>query len=138
MLSLNRFNAVAGICAAVFASAVAYPLVVSSAYAQQTEVRMLVQSSPLAGFRYYEATKVWQDVRVGDALTLIRESENVHDSLAVRVEWRGYQLGYIPRADNRAVSFHMDRGGPVEARISKLRDHPNPRLRIEFEVLVRL
>lgn len=138
MLSLNRFKPVAGICAAVFASAVAYPLVVSNAYAQQSEVRMLVQSSPLAGFRYYEATKVWQDVRVGDALTLIREPQNIHDSLAVRVEWRGHQLGYIPRADNRAVSFHMDRGGPVEARISKLQDHPNPRQRIEFEVLVRL
>ena len=99
---------------------------------------MLVQSSPLAGFRYYDAKQVWDDMQVGDSLTLVREPHNAYDANAVRVEWRGHKLGYVPRTDNRAVSFHMDRGGAVEARISKLQEHRNPRQRIEFEVLVRL
>jgi hypothetical protein len=99
---------------------------------------MLVQSSPLAGFRYYDAKQVWDDMQVGDALTLVREPHNAYDANAVRVEWRTHKLGYIPRTDNRAVAFHMDRGGAVEARISKLQAHRNPRQRIEFEVLVRL
>ena len=108
------------------------------AFAQQTEVRMLVQGSPLAGFRYYDAKQVWDDMQVGDALALVREANNAYDSNAVRVEWRGHKLDYIPRTDNRAVAFHMDRGGAVEARISKLQPHRNPRQRIEFEVLVKL
>ena len=108
------------------------------ALAQHAEVRMLVQSSPLAGFRYYDARQVWDDMQVGDALTLAREPNNPYDANAVRVEWRGHKLGYVPRTDNRAVAYHMDRGGQVEARISKLQQHRNPRQRIEFEVLVRL
>ncbi|NBR29053.1 MAG: HIRAN protein [Betaproteobacteria bacterium] len=124
--------------AALLAAALSAPLPGSHAIAQQTEVRMLVQSSPLAGFRYYDAKQVWNEMKVGDALTLVREPHNAYDSNAVRVEWRGRQLGYVPRNENRAVSFHMDRGGAVEARISKLQEHRNPRQRIEFEVLVRL
>jgi hypothetical protein len=122
----------------VRAAALALLLAGAQALAQQAEVRMLVQSSPLAGFRYYDAKQVWDDMQVGDALTLVREPHNAYDSNAVRVEWRGRKLGYVPHNENRAVSFHMDRGGAVEARISKLQEHRNPRQRIEFEVLVRL
>lgn len=120
------------------AAVLALLLAGAPAIAQHSEVRMLVQSSPLAGFRYYDAKQVWDDMQVGDALTLVREPHNAYDSNAVRVEWRTHKLGYVPRTDNRAVAHHMDRGGQVEARISKLQPHRNPRQRIEFEVLVRL
>jgi hypothetical protein len=106
--------------------------------AQNSEVRMLVQSSPLAGFQYYQGKELWDEIRVGDALALVRESDNSHDSNAVRVEWRGHKLGYVPRRENRSVAQHIDRGGRVEARVSKLLVHRNPWQRIEFEVFVRL
>ena len=107
-------------------------------HAQNSEIRMLVQSSPLAGFQYYQGEQLWQEIRIGDPLTLAREPENTHDSYAVRVEWRGHKLGYVPQRENRAVAQHMDRGGNVEARVSKLRQHRNPWQRIEFEVFVKL
>ena len=122
----------------VHAAVLALLLAGAPAIAQHSEVRMLVQSSPLAGFRYYDAKQVWDDMQVGDVLTLVREPHNAYDGNAVRVEWRTHKLGYVPRTDNRAVAHHMDRGGQVEARISKLQPHRNPRQRIEFEVLVRL
>ena len=106
--------------------------------AQETEVRMLVQSSPLAGLRYYQGKELWDEMQVGDMLALVREAGNPHDSNAVRVEWHGRQLGYVPRRENRTVAQHIDRGGRVEARISKLQKHPNAWQRIEFEVFVRL
>ena len=106
--------------------------------AQDTEVRMLVQNSPLAGFRYYKGKALWDEMKVGDALALVREAGNPHDGNAVRVEWQGHRLGYVPRRENRAVAQHMDRGGRVEARISKLQKHPNAWQRVEFEVFVRL
>ena len=111
---------------------------VDMALAQSSEYRMLVQSSPLAGFQYYQGKQLWNEIKVGDVLTLVREPANPHDSNAVRVEWRGQQLGYVPRRENRAVSMHMDRGGTVEARVSKLQEHRNPWQPVEFEVLVRL
>jgi HIRAN domain len=107
-----------------------------SATAHAQTVRLLVQSSPLAGFRYHEAAAVWRELAVGDRLDLVREPANPHDANAVRVEWRGRKLGYVPRAENVALAWAMDRGERVTARISVLREHRNPRMRVEFEVFV--
>jgi hypothetical protein len=99
-------------------------------------VRMLVQSSPLAGFRYHAAAEVWPDMRVGDPLQLAREPENLHDPSAVSVSWRGRKLGYVPRRDNAALAWGLDRGERLQARISRLAEHPNPSRRLEFEVFI--
>jgi HIRAN domain len=99
-------------------------------------VRLLVQSSPLAGFRYHAAALVWRELRVGDALELAREPDNPYDPNAVAVSWRGKKLGYVPRRANAALAWGLDRGEELRARISRLREHPNPARRIEFEVYV--
>ncbi len=116
------------------AALLAGPWLAPPAAAQQ--VRMLVQSSPLAGFNYHQAPEVWRGMRSGDALRLEREPDNAWDGRAVRVEWRGHKLGYVPRAQNAALAWAMDRGDIVNARVSRLRPHRNPRKRIEFEVYV--
>ena len=102
------------------------------------EVRILVQSSPLAGFRYYAGEALWQDMRQGDRLTMVREADNPHDANAVRIEWRGQKLGYLPRAENRTVAAAIDSGDAVDARIAKLRQHRNPWQRVLIEVFVVL
>jgi hypothetical protein len=102
------------------------------------DVRILVQSSPLAGFRYYAGETLWLDMREGDRLTLMREADNPHDANAVRIEWRGQKLGYLPRAENRAVATAIDNGDAVDARIAKLRQHRNPWQRVLIEVFVVL
>ena len=107
-----------------------------SAEEKNARVRMLVQSSPLAGFRHGAATEVWPDLRAGDTLKLVREPDNTFDANAVRVEWRGRMLGYVPRRDNAALAWAMDRGETLNARISRAEWHPNPARRIAFEVFV--
>ena len=102
------------------------------------EVRILVQSSPLAGFRYYAGETLWQEMREGDRLTLVREADNEHDGNTVRVEWRGQKLGYLPRAQNRAVAAALDSGQAVDARIAKFRQRRNPWQRVLIEVFVVL
>jgi hypothetical protein len=104
--------------------------------AAEPSVRLLVQNSALAGFRYAEAAAVWPELAAGDALDLVREPDNPHDANAVRVEWRGRKLGYVPRSENAALAWAMDRGEPVRARVSRLAEHGNPRRRIEFEVYI--
>ena len=99
-------------------------------------VQLLVQSSPLAGFRHGEAAQAMPLMRTGDALELVREQDNPHDSNAVRVDWRGRKLGYVPRRQNGALAWGLDRGTPLRARVSRLDDHPNPARRIEFEVYI--
>lgn len=101
-------------------------------------IRILVQSSPLAGSQYYGAKHLRSEIRVGDRLTLTREADNRHDRNAVRVDWNGKKLGYVPRAENRAVAQALDAGETLEARVSELRDDPDPWRRIEFEVFLVL
>jgi hypothetical protein len=102
--------------------------------AAQPTVRLVVQSSALAGFRYHAAAEVWDELRVGDSLALERERDNPHDANAVSLSWRGRKLGYVPRRENAALAWGLDRGEALRARISRLSPHPNPARRIEFEV----
>lgn len=132
MLSANRRSSLnALLAAAFFALLGATP---EQAAAQQ--VRLLVQSSPLAGFNYHQAPEVWRSMRVGDALALAREPDNAHDARAISVQWQGHKLGYVPRAQNAALAWALDRGESIEARVSRLQPHRNPRKRVEFEVYI--
>lgn len=114
----------------------ALALLVGQAAHAEPGVRLLLQNSPLAGFRYHAAAEVWPALRVGDALELAREPENPHDANAVRVLWRGRVLGYVPRRENAALAWGLARGMQLRARISALAEHPNPARRVRFEVYV--
>ena len=100
----------------------------------QDKVRLVVQSSNLAGFRYHAAAEVFSELRVGDTLELAREPGNAHDANAVSLSWRGHKLGYVPRRDNATLAWSLDRGDVLRARISRVTTHPNPARRIEFEI----
>ncbi len=101
-------------------------------------IRILIQNSPLAGSQYYAVSKVWNDIRVGDRLVLIRETDNRHDRNAIRIEWNGHKLGYVPRAENRATAQALDAGEKLEARVTRMRENPDPWQRVEFAVYLTL
>lgn len=111
-------------------------IVLLAGTAAAQSIKMLVQSSPLAGFQYYSGEALWRDMREGDKLDLIREPDNPHDANAVRVEWRGIKLGYLPRTENHSVAAEMDRGTAVAARIARLTADRNPWRRLLIEVFV--
>ena len=117
----------------LLAAGLLWSLVVS---AQQA--RLLVQVAPLAGFQYHEGKALWNDMQVGDRLDLVREPDNPHDARAVRVEWNGHMIGYLPRAENEAVARQLDHGNRLEARIVRLTRHRDPGKRIELEVYLPL
>ncbi|MDR2625886.1 MAG: HIRAN domain-containing protein [Zoogloeaceae bacterium] len=106
---------------------------------EEPHIRLLVQSSPLAGSQFHALAHLHASMRVGDALTLVREPENPYDAKAIRVEWRGSQLGYVPRRENRAVAAALDQGKKLHARISRLNpEAADPWQRLEFEVWLEL
>ncbi|MBI2296882.1 MAG: HIRAN domain-containing protein [Betaproteobacteria bacterium] len=102
------------------------------------EALIIVQRSPLAGFRHHEGRRVFPDMTVGDRLELVREPDNPYDANAVRVVWRGHMLGYLPQRDNAAVARQLDRGAPLEARVTRVQENRNRSVRLEFEVVVPL
>jgi len=99
---------------------------------------IVVQVSLTAGLRYHDAKAVWDLMKEGESLTLVREPENAHDMNAVRVDWNGHPLGYIPRSENAAVARQMDRGAKLQARITKLTRYRNSHRKLEFEVFLPL
>jgi hypothetical protein len=109
-----------------------------AAAADSASARIIVQHAPLAGFVYYDGKDIWDQIRVGDRLSLVREPANPHDVAAVRLEWRGRRLGYVPRKDNADLARQMDNGAPVEARVTELRLAGNGRHRISYEIYVTL
>lgn len=97
---------------------------------------ILVQDSALAGFQYHAGRKLWPQMQVGDRLTLVREPDNRYDARAVRVEWRGHKIGYVPRRENADVARMMDAGQTLVARIVRLAEVRDPWSRVRFEILI--
>lgn len=115
-------------------------LLLASLTAPAVEVvsEIVVHSAVAAGLRHHDAKAVWEQMRPGDELTLVRERDNPHDPNAVRVDWRGHVLGYLPRGDNEPVARQLDRGNPLRARIARLGKYRNHRLKLEIDVYLRL
>lgn len=97
-----------------------------------------LQISPVAGFQYHHGETLWPQLATGQSLTLIREPGNRFDQRAVRIDWQGEKLGYIPAKDNAAVSQLLDRGETMSALIVGLEKSNNPWERIEVEVRWRV
>lgn len=93
-----------------------------------------LQRVPLAGFRYHQGERLWARLRPGQPVTLIREPDNPHDPRAVRINWRGHKLGYLPRRDNAAIARLLDRGEALEVRIKALQLSASPWERVALEV----
>lgn len=106
----------------------------ASAQEALTDAKIYLQTSRLAGFKYYEGRKLWPQLRVGDALELVREADNPYDGNAIAVTWQGHKLGHVPRADNAALARFMDHGQRLEARLTALPKEKRRGRRIEFDV----
>ncbi len=113
-------------------------LLSAGAAAQSVRSEMLVQHSLAAGLRHHEAKSVWRSMSVGDELRLVREPTNSQDVNAVRIEWQGFTLGYLPRGENAAVARQLDRGAALRARIVELAKYRNHRLKLGLDIYLPL
>ncbi len=124
---MNKRSFLRGVLAALGAGLAAAP-----AAARPRSV--LIQCSPLAGFQYHAGEELWPQLAVGQPLALAREPANPHDERAVRIDWHGRKLGYLPRVENTAVAQMLDRGEQLRARIAQLRTSPDPWERVRVAV----
>jgi hypothetical protein len=96
-----------------------------------------VQRSPLAGLVHHGGPDLWAGIRTGDRVDLVREPANPHDARAVRVDWQGVTLGYLPRRDNDAIAWALDRGERPDARVHRTGETRTGRPRFEIELRLR-
>lgn len=94
----------------------------------------LIQQCPVAGFQYHEGEALWRLLAVGDTVELVREPANSSDTHAIRIDYNGRKLGYIPRNQNQATARMLDEGRCLHARIGGKARHANPWQRLGVEV----
>lgn len=121
-------------------AAMAIALLVASlaCAADAPSARIVVQHAPLAGFVHYDGKGVWERMKKGDRLTLVREPSNPHDANAIRIEWQGHMLGYVPRRENADLARQIDLGARPEGRVTALSKARNGRHQISYEISVPL
>ena len=119
-----------------WASVLLFALFVLTHAQAEVTTRMVWGVQPVAGFQYHAGKKVWAGLKVGDALKLVRDADNPHDTNAIRIEWHGEMLGHVPRAGNSAVAKLMDKGVKVSGRIVHLQPGRSHWQRILFEIVL--
>ena len=82
-------------------------------------------SGRIAGLGYAADPRLLDQLWIGEALQLVREPDNPHDSLAVRVDWSGRKLGYVPRPGNGCIAQELDAGTELQAVITAVSFHEN-------------
>jgi len=104
--------------------------------------KLFFKECHLAGRQYYDADEVWDELRVGLKLKLVRDFDNHYDDEAVAVvyetkdedtgEMADYLLGYIPSSENTVIAHFLEMGWDnlFDCTISKL----NPDTHYENQV----
>jgi len=106
-----------GILKALTTALATLPIAVS---ARTIGRRILLLRTRVAGFHYHQGPALQDRLRPGQSLDLVREPANAHDGDAVRIDWRGHTLGYLPRHHNHAPARLLDQGETLHAEIAEL------------------
>ena len=88
----------------------------------------------VAGFAYHGGMTVLAQLRAGRALELVRELDNPHDPLAVRIDGCGVTLGYVPRALNAAIAARLDAGEVLGCQVIECDPRAEPWTRLVFAI----
>ena len=77
----------------------------------------------IAGFQYHRGPALIHQMRDGMALGLAAEPENPYDPSAVRIEFGGRHVGYVPRDQNQHVCALLEQGATLSCRLVEA--HPD-------------
>lgn len=89
----------------------------------------------VAGYAYHAGPTLEAAFAAGQPLTPVRELDNPYDPRAVRLDWQGHKIGYVPRAHNATIAAALDDGLPLRAHIAAVTGrYGEPWQRLEFSI----
>ena len=71
---------------------------------------IMIYDNYVRGLEFYNYRKLRQEIKEGDAITLVREEDNIHDSFATAIYFNDFKLGYIPAYENIVIANMLDAG----------------------------
>lgn len=79
-----------------------------------TAKKLFFKETHLAGAMYHDLDEVFDELKVGTTVKLVRDKENAYDHNAVAVVYtkgkEDYLLGFIPRSENEFLASMLDMG----------------------------
>src|SRR5690606_2896302 len=69
------------------------------------------------GLAPYDFKVLRNELKEGDEVTLVRESDNPYDSFAIQVNYNHHRLGYVAAYENIVLANMMDKGVYLRAYI---------------------
>ena len=90
----------------------------------------------VAGFKYYQGPSLVRKMREEDPVTMVMEPQNPYDPFAVRLEWNGEKIGYIPRTENGVVNSLLQQEAPLQGFIYQVNPKADPWEAVMVEVLM--
>lgn len=91
--------------------------------------------APIAGWDHHDGRRHLDALAPGVPLALVREPDNPNDPSAIRIDWQGNALGYVPRRAARTLAERLDAGERLEARIFRIERRMPGRTRVLFEMV---
>ena len=92
----------------------------------------------VAGFAYYDGLDVINELSLGQAVTLVVETDNPYDNEAVAIYYKDKKLGYVPKEKNSFLStlLYYGYGDILEARIQyvNVENHPERQFRVVVKI----
>lgn len=93
---------------------------------RRRQAAYLLNECRIAGFQFHDGPGLLGEMRVGEEVAMIAEPGNPHDKFAVRLEYRGRHIGYLPRNQNRSVSRLLRQAAPVRCHLGSVRLDAKP------------
>jgi len=93
----------------------------------------------IAGFTYHDGVDVFDELKIGTALTLVAEPDNRYDNFAVALYYRGHKLGYIPRGKNKFIGKFLNFGHTelFDVKINRISPEEHPERQVSVVVKIR-
>jgi hypothetical protein len=74
----------------------------------------------IAGTSHVDIEDIEPGLGIGDCLVFIREPENEHDKMAIKIhDSKGNKLGYVPRVNNEILANLLDAGKLVFGKLEQ-------------------
>lgn len=88
----------------------------------------------IAGVRFHELNSVIDEIAEGNKLTLIPEPSNKFDPNAVKIEYQGFMLGYVPKRISSEVVAMIEVGKEVKCILTELNKNADPWEKVKVEI----
>ncbi len=92
----------------------------------------------IRGFQHWDGALVLGDMKVGDSLDLVAETDNPYDPQAVAVYFKGTKWGYAPASENELFSmmFYFGHADAFEARVMQVDPEADPWNQVRMGIYV--